>query len=367
MAAKLEIPSGTFELEINAGKTAPAMKAAEATTPAGYYLVPPANIRRIPGFNARIATPDYEAHVAEIADSIRENGFYRNKPLGGYVGEEDGENVIFLTDGYSRLKAVELLIEQGVEIDKVPVFLKPSSDNIIDLTVALDRDNQGRPLTIFERAIVVKRLTGFNVETGEIARRLGITDRYVTDLIVLAGAPPKVRNLVITGKVSATEAIKQLRKDSGKATERLTNAVKTAEAEGKDKASAKHVEAAEEGETEHHKVSTKVSKGKQVDEAVWRFKGGDKVRKGSITDILTLAGGDWWREAEDLDDADEDDVIVTRPLSIRIVVTQDPQESAETDEETDAQNGGDHGGGDADEGATEEESGEGEQEANGGL
>lgn len=342
------------------------MKAAEATEKSGLWQVPVAQIKRLDGYNVRIQTPDYEAHVEALAASIAANGFYANKPLAGYVAKEDGENIIYITDGYSRLSAVELAIERGAEIERLPVILKPQTENLIDLTVALDQDNAGRPLTVFERAIVVKRLISFGAEPAEIATRLNITERYVSDLVVLAGAPAKVRQLLISGKIAPTEAIKQLRKNPEKAGDTLTAAVAAAAAEGKSKASAKHV--ADDGEDDENKnvsVTTKVTKGKQLDKAVYRLKGGEKVRKGLLESILNVDGGAWWREAEDLDDAQEGDVIITQTIEITIVVKKDPPEGetdsgdAPTDEEVDSALGDDDG----DDGTAREDAGDGEPDA----
>jgi hypothetical protein len=46
------------------------------------YMVSLDAIRLRPSFNhARESDPEYEAHIRELADSIKANGFYRHKPL----------------------------------------------------------------------------------------------------------------------------------------------------------------------------------------------------------------------------------------------------------------------------------------------
>lgn len=323
------IPSAKFDTELVPGQIKGAMKTAEASEKSGLWMVPLGAIRRIDGFNVRIETPDYESHRESIAQSIVTNGFYPNKPLAGYVAQVEGEPCVFITDGYTRLSAAELAVERGAELDKLPIILKPATENMVDLTVALVQDNEGRPLTPFEKAIVVKRLISYGAEKTDIASRLSITERYVSDLEVLAGAPAKVRKMVIDGKIAPTEAIKQLRKDPAKAAEKLQKAVDTAAAEGKSRASAKHVEDDGDEDVKHVTMKKTVSKGGQQREIyTYKLKGGQKVPKGTIETVLNVDNGSFWREPEDLDDAAEGDVVITKSVTITLTIQQ---AAAETD------------------------------------
>ena len=65
----------------------------------------PEDIRIIPGFNPRLPTPEFQAHIREIADSIKEHGFYEDKPLAGFAGMDGTKPVFFLTDGEVRYRA----------------------------------------------------------------------------------------------------------------------------------------------------------------------------------------------------------------------------------------------------------------------
>jgi ParB family chromosome partitioning protein len=315
--AKLEIPTKEFSVELAAGNASAAMKAASAEK-SDVWNVPLENIRRLPDFNVRVNTPEYEQHKEEIAASILANGYYANKPLAGYVAKEGGENAIYLTDGYTRLAAVEIANERGAEITKIPVIIKPKSESLIELTIALVQDNEGRPLGPFEKAIVVQRLIGYGVEKADIARRLSMTERYVNDLEVLAAAPPKVRNLVLSGKVSATEAVKTLRKNPGKAGETLTKAVETATAQGKKKATGKHVKAAEGSAS----APSAANDATVTEVREWDLKAGQKVAAETLTDIYYLNGGEWRRDPGDLDDAAEGEVIITEDLKVVLTITR---------------------------------------------
>jgi len=240
---KLEIPPSEFATELTRGNLKTAMKEAGAKS-ADLWAVHPSKLRKIEGFNGRIRTPAYLEHLARIKESIRENGYYQDKPLAGFVAREDGCDVIYITEGHTRFEAVCELIAEGHEIEKVPVVVKPNGTTMEDLTFALVTSNEGRPFTTFETALMVKRLVGMGVDEATIAKRLGFKSgkKYVDDLLTLAGAPKAVRDLVIAEKVSATLAIQELSKHGAKAAERLQAAVAKAEAKGKKKATAKHVE-----------------------------------------------------------------------------------------------------------------------------
>jgi Predicted transcriptional regulators len=260
--AKLEIPTDEFDLELVRGNVKKAMADAGAKS-GDFWSVPPSMLRVIDGFNGRIRTPAYLEHLARIKDSIRENGYYQDKPLAGFVAKgENGDDVIYVTEGHTRFEAVRELIEEGVEIERVPVVVKPNGTTMEDLTFALVTSNEGRPFTTFETALMVKRLVGMGVDEATIAKRLGFKagKAYVDDLLSLAGAPKAIRDMVIAEKISATLAIQELKKHGAKAVDRLKAAVAKAEASGKKKASAKHLD-------KPAKQSKKAASGKDAAEA----------------------------------------------------------------------------------------------------
>jgi ParB family chromosome partitioning protein len=248
---KMTLPPINLDLTLEKGKMKAITEA--ATGKSTEYVVRVDQLRTIPGFNVRVReTSDYRSHLDELKQSIRENGFYTNKPLAGYIGKDGDEDVIYVTDGHRRLEAVQEInseaLNAGEGIDGLPVVLKPADSNMADLTIALVQDNSGQPLTPYEMGVVVQRLQ--NMKDGEsnplftkaeIARKLSITERYIDDLNVLVGAPAKVRTFVLEGAVSSTFAIQELRRSPKKAEERLTAAVTKAKASGKSKATRKHV------------------------------------------------------------------------------------------------------------------------------
>jgi hypothetical protein len=211
MMTKLTLPSVNLDLTLEAGK----MKAitAAASGKGTEYIVRVDQLRTIPGFNVRVTeTDDYRTGLESLKQSIRENGFYPNKPLGGYIGKDGDEDVIYVTDGHRRLQAVNEINDEDVDgkdgIEGLPVVLKAADSTIADLTIALVQDNSGQPLTPYEMGVVVQRLANMKGEDdkplftkADIARKLSITERYIDDLNILVAAPAKVRTAVLEGTV----------------------------------------------------------------------------------------------------------------------------------------------------------------------
>lgn len=316
--AKYDVPASDFTTELAPGNIKKAQSNAEATS-AVMLSVDPSKVVPIPGFNVRVPTPDYLNHKSEVKESIRANGWFPNKPLGGYIGKNDAnEDTLFLTDGYTRWDAVMELIAEGTPIEKVTFVAKPQGQSLSDLTVALVQDNEGRALSVIEKSIVVKRLVGYGLTTQEIAPRLAMTDRYVSDLLTLAGAPTKVRDQIIAGKVSATEAIKALRADPKKAAEKIDTAVKAAAEKGKKKATGKDVKKAA-AEPQKSGASQKARTVGDVVRMTFSFhwKQGDIVPYADIALVRGFDGAEWWNF---VDENTKADVVIEETVTFEVVM-----------------------------------------------
>lgn len=309
------LPAGSFETELEPGSSKALLKiegVRESRGSANLMMVPPDQITVLDGFNVRIAgTAAYKAGIEALAASIESEGFYHDKPLTGFVSKmEDGTTGVTVVDGHRRLEAIRLLqeTEGRTAPEAVPVLLKQAGTSMIDLTVALDKTGEG--LSPLERATVCKRLQGLGVEDGEIVRRLGITPRYLQDLLLLLGAPRKLLGMVAEGKMSATLAVQELRA-GGKPSEvvaRVTAAADTAAAKGKDKVTRKDLAPAEPpaAPAPGRYVTTKT---------VFKAKRGDSVPLDAIAAFSGYDGGSWWDHTEDPTEAD-----VTEDITITLVV-----------------------------------------------
>lgn len=234
----MKIPE--FKQDIIAGNVKAAMKDAGASS-GDLWRVPRDQIKVLPNFNVRFRNDAYREQVRRLADSMKENGYYQDKPIAGYIAVENGENVIYVVDGHTRLEAVDLANSEGAEISVLPVVTKPKGTSLEDITVGLHQSNTNRPLEPIEIGELCKRLIGYGLDEETIAKRLNLTAPYVGDLLDLAGAPSRIRKLVGEGRIASTLAITTMKKNPEQAADMLEEAVETAKAAGKDRATAKHL------------------------------------------------------------------------------------------------------------------------------
>jgi hypothetical protein len=192
-----------------------------------------------PGYNARFLSEARTAHVRWIADQIRDHGFDQTKPLSGFV--KDGK--LILTDGHCRYEATLLAISEGAEIDELPCLKEDSSFTDEDRALALYRRNEGKKLEPIEVAtVVIKRLHKLNWDDLRIANELSKSITWVKDMLILAGAPTQVRELIVSGKIAANLAIDTLKSEgSNAALKTLNAAVDNAGERGKTRATSKNV------------------------------------------------------------------------------------------------------------------------------
>lgn len=205
------------------------------------WQLAPHQIHVVEGLNLREENDSFRAGLEALAQSIISEGFYQDKPLAVTAAFIDGQERIILLDGHRRHAAVKIAIAKGCPIERVPCVFKDKSQDSADLTVSLIRSNQGVGFTVLELSTGVKRLKKYGLEDADVAQRLGITWAYVQDLLILAGAPSTVRQLVASEKVAATFAIQALRKHKSDAESILLKAVEAAQKVGKTTASAKHL------------------------------------------------------------------------------------------------------------------------------
>jgi ParB family chromosome partitioning protein len=219
-------------------------KATVGVSSGDLWKMPRDRIRVIDGFNVREKDADYKANVRRYADSMKANGYDETEPMAGFVFEENGEHFIGLTDGHTRLDAVDLAISEGCEIVTIPVVTKARGTSMEDITIGLVTSNSGAALKPLEVAKVCKRLVGYGMEVKDIATRLTLTSAYVNQLLDLLAAPKAVRDLVANGTIAATLAMDTIKKHGKEATKMLTAGVKEAKGTGKTRVTAKHVKAA---------------------------------------------------------------------------------------------------------------------------
>lgn len=148
---------------------------------------------------------DYvEEDFQELKESIRENGI--KQPISVYVDKMDG--TIHLAHGFRRMKATLQLIEEGVEIEKVPCIEVPNnSEQILFDHITL---NSGCKLSQVETAYALHKLyimMGGEGSVPQIAKRTGMAIQKVYNLINFhKEASHMTKDLVKSRKLSMTVA-----------------------------------------------------------------------------------------------------------------------------------------------------------------
>ena len=199
------------------------------------WQVEPDKLRIINGFNPRVQNEAYQQHVRQLADSMLDVGFMPDQPLGGYSAKENGEDLVYLYSGHSRLAAVKIAIKEGAPIQHVPVVVSSAGMSMEDLTIALIRGNTGRQLSYYESAVVCQRLQKFGYHLDKIAEHTGFAVGVVRNRLTLMSAPMKLKTMVANEEISPTLALEMFSEYGDQVLAKLDEAVATAKENGKDK------------------------------------------------------------------------------------------------------------------------------------
>jgi ParB/RepB/Spo0J family partition protein len=168
-----------------------------------FYRVDPRLITVDPGFNVRQHFD--EAKQAELVESIRANGV--KKPL---LARKDGPNIV-LTDGHRRLRAVQTLLAEGVDIKWVTVEFEEAHQTEAERLITALASNDGVPLTPLEEAEGFKRLVRWGWTHQQIAQRVGKSVSFVTHALNLLQAGPELTAAIVAGDIKPTKAIEIIR------------------------------------------------------------------------------------------------------------------------------------------------------------
>lgn len=203
------------------------------------YRLDPSLIQIREGWNARdFNDPVNKDHVEQLAKSIAEIGVLQ--PI--RVAWKD--NVAYLTDGESRLRAVRLAIKKGAEIKTIPVITEDRYASEADQLFTQIAANSGKPFSTLEMSSVFVRLKAFGWSEKDIAAKSGYSTQRVRDLLELNAAPAEVTKMIRDGDVKATTAQKVIRSHKGDrkaAVAALEKAVVEAKASGKKRATGKNI------------------------------------------------------------------------------------------------------------------------------
>ena len=133
--------------------------------------------------------------LIELANSIKEHGVIEpivvNKSIKGYE----------IVAGERRKKACEL-----VGIEKIPAIIKDFTDNEM-MEIALLENIQRENLTSIEEAEAFSNLIkALNITQEELAKRIGKSRVYVTNMLGLLRLPSEVKNDILNGFITLGHA-----------------------------------------------------------------------------------------------------------------------------------------------------------------
>ncbi|CAD0264192.1 conserved hypothetical protein [Pseudomonas veronii] len=192
-------------------------------------------IRVMDGLNVRVNDAGLQAHIRQIADSMKANGFKTSKPLEVFiVAEADGTSACYLADGHCRLAALRIALAEGADILNFPVVTLPVKGiGLQDIIAGLYTSNTGKSLTTFETALVCKRLAAFGWSAVQIGAKLGFGPEYIEQLLEVVSAPVTIVTMIQNGECSVGLALEMLRKHRGGAVEVLKAGLENAQRAGK--------------------------------------------------------------------------------------------------------------------------------------
>lgn len=201
------------------------------------------DLRIYKGLNPRLPSAEWNAHIDQLARSIHAHGFWEFKPIYAFAAKNGKNNVLFIADGESRYRAaIKARDELGADIDVVPVRLAPETMSVEEIIMQLAPANETRSFSPLEKGLLAQRMISYRKTVAEIATNFKCSTEYVHQLLLLASAPSKVRQMVSDGAVPAALAIDAMRgPEPEKAVQNLQQAVATAKAQGKKKATAQHM------------------------------------------------------------------------------------------------------------------------------
>jgi hypothetical protein len=213
---------------------------ADGIQKATFFKVRPDVVEFEDGFNLREEGPELDAHIERLYLAMKEGAYI--PPID--VAVIDGR--VIARDGHCRTRAARRLVAEGVEYQLEARQLR---GNESDAVFHMLGSAQGKAFTPLEQGRGFLRLVRYGHEVADIAKKTGLHRSTIENGLALAEAPVAVQSMVAEGKVSSSLALQTVREHGTKATEKLEAAVKTAEASGKKKATAKHVEPKPRGQT----------------------------------------------------------------------------------------------------------------------
>ncbi|MEO6305961.1 MAG: ParB/RepB/Spo0J family partition protein [Bacteroidia bacterium] len=182
------------------------------------YKIPVSKIKVRDNFNRR---SEYNG-IEELAGLIKEHGL--QEPL---IVDVLPDGTVYVEKGHRRLKAIQMLNDQGTGIETVECFV--NSSNVTELQRALNiyvSNMSGHKLSTLDQAETVKIVkNSFGLSNEQIAAKIGVSRQTVDNLITISEMNDGLKHDIRHGEMSITSALalirdqKKLQKQTDKAEE----------------------------------------------------------------------------------------------------------------------------------------------------
>lgn len=180
------------------------------------------------GFNDRRPSEKLEAHIERLKRAIMAGNPIPHLQV--VANEPEGVRVI---DGHCRREAYIRARAEGAPVEWIGIvqFKGDEAQQVAFISASAS----SLALEPIERANNYRRLRAFNWTEQQIAESQGRDVEHVRRYLDLADAPVEVKAMVAAGEVSATRAVREVRKEGEAAVPKLKAQVQEAKAQGKRK------------------------------------------------------------------------------------------------------------------------------------
>lgn len=192
-----------------------------------------------PGLNARLKTPEWEAHIEWLTARIIHEGFPRTARC-SYFQLKMLQAIRNTGSSTANLAfhAATRAAKRGSDVKSLPVVLCPEGSSM-EKCLSRWPHQTPEPFTPLEMAYLAQRFAKWRKEPAEIAAIMKVSSNYVNQMLRIAAAPHEVRAMIQDGDVSFATALASLTNDSTATVESLKKGVAMAKAAGKTRLTSK--------------------------------------------------------------------------------------------------------------------------------
>jgi ParB/RepB/Spo0J family partition protein len=118
---------------------------------------------------------------------------------------DDGRFIV--RNGFRRMRAIRMLVDQGVDFPFVEAFLVPKGYKEEDALLEQILSNDGLPYSQLEEGIVYSLLIGRGYKDVQLAEKTGKKVSHIRTCICLSKLPMRIQNKISEGVLSGNTAI----------------------------------------------------------------------------------------------------------------------------------------------------------------